>query len=95
MTIFAIDLGNKQTKMTDGQHTYIYPSSLLQARKVDSGFSLDDKMDNMEKFKSSAQNGAFYWGKGILKYGKMTYQRVCPLIDVMRTVFLYNYVSFP
>ena len=35
MTIFAIDLGNKQTKMTDGQHTYIYPSSLLQARKVD------------------------------------------------------------
>ena len=70
MTIFAIDLGNKQTKMTDGQHTYIYPSSLLQARKVDSGFSLDDKMDNMEKFKSSAQNGAFYWGKGILKYGK-------------------------
>ncbi|WP_173014595.1 hypothetical protein, partial [Bacillus velezensis] len=56
--------------MTDGQHTYIYPSSLLQARKVDSGFSLDDKMDNMEKFKSSAQNGAFYWGKGILKYGK-------------------------
>ena len=48
MTIFAIDLGNKQTKMTDGQHTYIYPSSLLQARKVDSGFSLDDKMDNMD-----------------------------------------------
>ena len=36
MTIFAIDLGNKQTKMTDGQHTIsIYPSSLLQARKVD------------------------------------------------------------
>lgn len=35
MTIFAIDLGNKQTKMTDGQYTYIYPSSLLQARKVD------------------------------------------------------------
>ena len=38
MTIFAIDLGNKQTKMTDGQHTYIYPSSLLQAQKLIQAF---------------------------------------------------------
>lgn len=28
-TVFAIDLGNKQTKMTDGNNTYVYPSVLL------------------------------------------------------------------
>ena len=68
--IFGIDLGNKQTKLYDGTHTYVMPSSLLPASKVEGGFSLG-KSDNMTKFETKiAKGGSWYWGQGILTYSK-------------------------
>lgn len=68
-TVFAIDLGNKQTKMTDGKNTYVYPSVLLPEKNIRSAFSLG-AVEGMTEFKSSSENGAFYWGPAILEYGK-------------------------
>lgn len=69
MTIFAIDLGNKQTKLTDGKNTYVLPSALLPAKEVESVFALEAP-DDMEEFSVSSDRATFYWGKGILDYSQ-------------------------
>lgn len=69
-TVFAIDLGNKQTKLYDGKELYVMPSVLLPAKEVDSSFTIDGNgVEGAERF--SVSNGEdYYWGQGILKYDK-------------------------
>ena len=68
--IFGIDLGNKQTKLYDGTNTYVMPSSLVPASKIDGGFSIGKSTDRTKFETKIKKGGEWYWGKGILSFGK-------------------------
>lgn len=69
MTIFAIDLGNKQTNLTDGKVKMVLPSVILSKHDVQSVFSLT-KPKGVREYQPSGVANSYYWGKGLLSYSQ-------------------------
>lgn len=65
--LFALDLGNKQTKLQDEKGTYVAPSSLLNERELESFFS-NGKLKDLDLYQISAEEEKYFWGKGVLRY---------------------------
>lgn len=65
--IFAIDLGNKQSKLKSEKDIYVLPSVLVNKRDVQSVFSVS-KPDGIVDLKINGSQNTYYWGSGVLNY---------------------------
>lgn len=65
MTVWAIDLGNDQTKLMSDKKYYRYPSALLP--QSNNGVVWSGETDSsLDKFELQGSDRVFYWGNGIL-----------------------------
>lgn len=72
-TFFALDIGNKQTKLKSSKKKYVIPSSLVDQEDVMSIFSLDRKDNRIRDTFSANLNGdtkKYYLGQGIFNYSQ-------------------------
>ncbi|MFT8557292.1 ParM/StbA family protein [Liquorilactobacillus hordei] len=65
--LFALDLGNKQTKIKSEKGEYVAPSALLNAHEIESPYSSGSPR-GVDKFQISTEDDVFYWGKGVIDY---------------------------
>lgn len=67
MTIFALDIGNKQSKLKSEHSDYAIPSVLVNQRDVQTIFSVGAPKD-VNTLKLIGNQNVFYWGTGVLNY---------------------------
>ena len=66
---FALDIGNKQSKLKNSKDSYVFPSSLINQRDVASVFSTS-KPDGVIDLSLNGDTQKYYWGAGILNYSQ-------------------------
>ena len=68
-TIFALDVGNKQTKFKSKDYEGVFPSALINQRDVQSVFSLGTP-EGLTSAKVNGDSQAYYCGQGVLNYSQ-------------------------
>lgn len=68
-TVFALDVGNKQTKFKSGDFEGVFPSALINQHDVQSLFSLGTP-EGLISAKINGDTQAYYCGPGVLNYSQ-------------------------
>lgn len=71
MTVWALDLGNKQTKLYSERGAVVLPSTIAYKKMVDGRFAFGTP-DDVDTYQSSRADDSFYWGKGVYQFQSET-----------------------
>lgn len=72
MTVWGLDLGNKQTKLYSDKcgskkGAIVLPSTIAYKKMVDGRFAFGDPTD-VDTYQSSRADNKFYWGRGVFNF---------------------------